>query len=90
MARRFGRPKFDDDNIKIHVKNSVDIGNKIITGLEDPLHHKDAAAKFYFDNSMVLKADKSYVNDQISKIQHLRSVDLTPNLKMGWLNGYDK
>ena len=74
-------PKFDDDNIKIYVKNSIHIGNKIIIGLKDRLHHNDAATKFYIDNSMVLKADESYVNDQISKIEHLQSVHLIPYLK---------
>ena len=56
--------KFDDDNIKIDVKNPIDMGNKNITGLKEPLHHTDTATKFYIDNSMTLKADISYVKDK--------------------------
>ena len=37
-------------------------------GLQEPIHHKDAATKFYTDNSMViLKADKSYVDQKVSQ-----------------------
>ena len=42
--------------------------NKKITGLKEPLHHADAATKFYIDNLM-------------AKIQHSVSVGLTPYLK---------
>ena len=38
--------KFDDDNIKIDVKYPVDMANKKITGLQEPIHHKDAAKNF--------------------------------------------
>ena len=35
--------KFEDDNINLDVKNPTDMGNKKITGLQDPPHHSDAA-----------------------------------------------
>ena len=72
--------KFDDDNIKIDVKNPINMGNKKINGLQDPLHHKDAATKFYIDNSVVLKADKTELNNYILKS------GLTNNLDMKNLN----
>ena len=71
--------KFDDDNGKMYVKNPINMGNKKITGLQEPIHHKDAATKLYIDNSMVLKADIFYVDDEIAKIQHLG--DLSPYMK---------
>ena len=49
---------------------------KKITGLQDPLHHSDAATKFFIDKSMVSKADISYVDDEITKILNSGSVDL--------------
>ena len=46
------------DNGKIEAQNPIDMGNKKITGLQEPIHHKDAATKFYIDNSMTLKSTK--------------------------------
>ena len=50
-----------------------------ITGLQENSHHKDAATKFYIDNSMVLKADISYVDNEVAK--NLGAIDLTSYLK---------
>ena len=69
--------KFHNDNIKIDVKNPIDMGNNKIIGLKDPLHHSDAAKKeIYILNSMVSKADKTEMNNYILKR------GLTSNLDM--------
>ena len=51
------------DDGKIKAENPIDMGNKKITGLKEPLYHSDAATKFYIHNSMVSKADKTQLND---------------------------
>ena len=68
--------KLDDHNIKIDVKNPIDMANKKITGLQEPIHHNDAAKKIYTDDSMMLKADKSELNN------HILKSGLTSNLDM--------
>ena len=68
--------KFDDDNIKIDVKNPINMGNKKITGLQEPIHHKDEATEFYIDNSMVSKADKTELNDYILKSGLTNNLDM--------------
>ena len=52
------------------------MGNKKIINLQDPLHHKYVVNKFYVDSSMVLKADKTELNNYILKS------GLTGNLHM--------
>ena len=59
--------KFDDDNIKIDVKNPIDMGDKKISNLQNPIHHSDGVNKFYVDSSMLLKADKTQLNDYFKK-----------------------
>ena len=49
---------------------------KKISNLQDPIHHKDGVNKFYVDNSMLLKADKTELNIYILKS------GLTSNLDM--------
>ena len=46
------------------------------SGLQEPFHHKDAARNFYIDNSMVLKANRTELNNYILKS------GLTSNLDM--------
>ena len=57
----------DVDDDKIEAQNPIDMGNKKIAGLQDPLNHKDAATKFYIDSSMSLKADKTELSDYQKK-----------------------
>ena len=55
------------DNGKIEAQNPIDIKNQKISGLQDPLHYKAAATKFYIDNSVVLKADKTELNNYLKR-----------------------
>ena len=64
------------DDGKIEAQNPIDMGNKKITRLQDAIHHKDAATKFYIDNSMTLKADKAELNN------YILTSGLTSNLDM--------
>ena len=59
--------QFEDENVKLNVKNLIDMGNKKITNLADPLHHKDSVNKFYVDSLMVSKADKTELGNCILK-----------------------
>ena len=58
------------------VENPVDMGNKKITGLQEPIHHKDAATKFYIDNSMTLKADTTELNNYTLKSGFTSNLDM--------------
>ena len=69
----------DSEQNKILAQSQIDMKDKKITRLKEPLHHKDAATKFYIDNSTVLKADISYVDNEISR--NLGTINLTSYLK---------
>ena len=64
------------DNCKIEAQNPIEMGNKKMSGLAEPLHHKDASTKFYIDNSMVLKADKTQLNNYILKSGLTKNLDM--------------
>ena len=51
------------------------MGNKKITGLLEPIHYKDAATKFYIDNSR-LKGDKKELNNYILKSGSTKNLDM--------------
>ena len=56
--------KFDDENIKSDVKNPIDMGNKKITGLQDPLQHKDGATTSNVKNPIDMGNKK---NNQLTR-----------------------
>ena len=55
------------DSGKIEFKNNIDMKQKQILGLPDAVHHSEAINKFPFDNLIVLKADKTQLNDYFKK-----------------------
>ena len=58
---------FDDNNVKLNVKNPIDMGNEKIANLAHPLHPKDGVNNSYVDRSMVSKADKTELSNYIPK-----------------------
>ena len=55
------------DSGKIEVQNNIDMKQKRISGLQDAIHHSEPINKFQFDNIMLLKADKTQLNDYFKK-----------------------
>ena len=64
----------------IEVQNPIDMQNQRIKGLVEPVHHKDATTKFYVDNFMTQKADKTELSNYLKKDG---TVSLTGNLDIG-------
>ena len=59
--------KFDDDNIKIDVKNPIKMGNKKITNLKEGIENNDAITKHQLQTGLAPKADKTELNNYILK-----------------------
>ena len=52
---------------KIEARNPIDMKNQRILGVKDPILHSDATNKFYVDNFMTQKADKSDLNNYLKR-----------------------
>ena len=74
---------------KIEAQNPIDMKNLNITGLQDPFHHADAVTKFYTDKSMVLKADKTELNNYILKSGLTNNLDMKNNKIINLAEGSD-
>ena len=51
----------------IEAQNPIDMQDQRIKGVAEPIHHKDAATKFYIDNFMTQKADKTELSQKADK-----------------------
>ena len=68
------------DSGNIEAQNPINMKNKRILGVKDPILHSDASNKFYVDNSLTLKADKTELANYLKKDG---SIALTNNLDLG-------
>ena len=57
------------DSGNIEVQNPIDMKNERILGVKDPLLHSDASNKFYVDNSLTFKADKTELSNKADKTE---------------------
>ena len=71
--------KFDDDNIKIDVKNPINMGNKKITNLKEGTDNNDAISKHQLQTGLSSKADKTELNDYILKSGLSSNLDMKNN-----------
>ena len=67
------------DDGYIEAQNPIDMQDQRIKGVAEPIHHKDAATKFYIDNFMTQKADKT---DLANYLKLNGSQDMSGNLNM--------
>ena len=63
----------------IEVQNPIDMQDQRIKGVAEPIHHKNAATKFYIDDFMTQKADKT---ELASYLKRDGLQDMTENLDM--------
>ena len=52
---------------KIEAQNPIDMRNQRILGVEDPILHSDATNKFYVDDFMTQKAEKSELSNYLKR-----------------------
>ena len=55
------------DSGNIEAQNPINMKNERILGVKDPLLHSDASNKFYVDNSLTFKADKTQLSNKADK-----------------------
>ena len=55
------------DSGNIEAQNPINMKNERILGVKDPLLHSDASNKFYVDNSLTFKADKTELNNYLRR-----------------------
>ena len=65
---------------KIEAQNPIDMKNKRISGVQDPILHSDASNKFYVDSSLNFKADKTELANYLKKDG---SISVTGNFDFG-------
>ena len=68
------------DSGDIEAQNPINMKNKRILGVKDPILHSDASNKFYVDSSLNFKADKTELANCLKKDG---SIALTNNLDLG-------
>ena len=68
------------DSGNTEAQNPINMKSKRILGVKDPILHSDASNKFYVDNSLTLKADKTQLAKYLKKDG---SIALTNNLDLG-------
>ena len=77
------------DSGNIEAQNPINMKNERILGVKDPILHSDASNKFYVDNSLNSKADKTQLSDKADKTEladYLKrdgSVSVTGNFDFG-------
>ena len=57
------------DSGNIEAQNPINMKNERILGVKDPILHSDASNKFYVDNSLNFKADKTQLSDKADKTE---------------------
>ena len=77
------------DNGNIEAQNPINMKNERILGVKDPLLHSVASNKFYVDNSLNFKADKTQLSNKADKTElanYLKkdgSISVTGNFNFG-------
>ena len=64
----------------IEAQNPIDMQDQRIKGVAEPIHHKDAATKFYVDSYVSQKSDKS---ELVNYLKRDGSVSVTGDLNIG-------
>ena len=57
------------DSGNIEAQNPINMKNERILGVKDPILHSDASNKFYIDNSLTFKADKTQLSNKADKTE---------------------
>ena len=77
------------DSGNIEAQNSINMKDERILGVKDPILHSDASNKFYVDNSLTFKADKTQLSNKADITElanYLKkdgSVSATGNFNLG-------